>query len=123
MTATTMKNLIGKPQSNHLGDLEEISKFRIDSLLLEIFSLYYLQKNPNTHTNVVNSICTLIGRIVKMCWLKDLRQRNLLKQLNTMFDDSFFMQKVKMELLLEIVTQMNQFLPGTILSFAIVFIQ
>ena len=107
-----MKNLIGKPEGNSLGDLETLSNGSNCSLDIEVFSLQYLHSNINTYTNVVKAMCNLIGRIVKVLWLKDLRQREFFDKLNLLFDDQFFMQKMKLEILLETVVQMNQFLPG-----------
>lgn len=112
MAATSMKNLIGKPEDNVIGNFEDLSSIFVICICIEVFILRYLQNNPNTHTNVISSLCSCIGRIVKMTWLKDLRQRSLLEQLDTFFDDSFFMQKVKFEILTEIVVQMNQYIPG-----------
>lgn len=112
MTATSMKNLIGKPEDNVIGNFEDLSSIFVVCICVEVFILRYLHDNPNTHTNVISSLCSCIGRIVKMTWLKDLRQRSLLEQLETFFDDSFFMQKVKFEILTEIVIQMNQYIPG-----------
>ena len=112
MTCTIIKNLIGKPEGNSLGDLELLSNISSMCSEIEVFSLQYLHDNINTHTNVVKAVCNLIGRIVKVSWLKDLRQRELFDKLNLLFDDQFFMQKMKLEILLETVIQINQFLPG-----------
>lgn len=81
-------------------------------MIVELFCLVYLQSKYNTHTSVVQCLCNVIGRIVKVSFLKDLRQRKFLDQLNSFFDDHFFMQKMKLEILLETVTQVNQFIPG-----------
>lgn len=82
-----------------------------------MFILRYLHDHINTYSEVVKSLCNLVGRIVKVCWLKDLRQRGFLDQLHSIFDNTFFMQKMKLEILIETVVQMNDYDPCILLLF------
>ena len=74
-------------------------------------------QNPNSHSIVVNALCGVVGRIVKVTWLKDLRERKLLENMSCFFMSNHFCQKVGLDLLIEITTQMNQFIPCLIFLF------
>lgn len=76
-------------------------------------------QNPNTHSIVVNALCGVVGRIVKVTWLKDLRERKLLESMSCFFMANHFCQKVGLDLLIEITNQMNQFIPCAISLFAL----
>ena len=76
-------------------------------------------QNSNTYSIAVNALCGVVGRIVKVTWLKDLRERKLLESMSCFFMANHFCQKVGLDLLIEITNQMNQFIPCAISLFAL----
>lgn len=73
--------------------------------------LQFLLQNPNTHTNVIMSASSLIARIFKVSFSKDMRYRKYLSTMSPFFNSSLFAQKVGLDIMTEIVTQTNQYLP------------
>ena len=104
-----MKNSIVSPKGGNLGDLNNISRFLFLSSFLETFVFRYLLNHANTHSNVVHALCSVVGRIVKVSYLTDLRQRKLLSELGEFFSGNLFCQKLGFEILTEVVTQISHF--------------
>ena len=74
---------------------------------LETFVFRYLLNHINTHSNVVHALCSVIGRIIKVSYLTDLRQRKLLSEMGEFFSGGLFYQKVGFEILTEVVIQIS----------------
>ena len=81
-----------------------------------MFILKYLLAHPNTHSDVIHALSAVIGRIIKVTFLTDLQQRNLLSNMRDFFSGSLIYQKVGFEVLTEVVQQMSTFIPGVFLA-------
>lgn len=115
MGALSMKNSIKFPKGSSLGDLNAISRFSLFGSLVEMFIFRYLITHANTHSNVVHALCSVIGRIVKVSYLTDLRQRKLLSDMGEFFSGGLFCQRLGFEILTEVVVQISHFTPCTVL--------
>lgn len=107
LAALSMKNRIVSPKGGNLGDLNAISRFFQFRSFLETFVFRYLLNHINTHSNVVHALCSVIGRIIKVSYLTDLRQRKLLSEMGEFFSGGLFYQKVGFEILTEVVIQIS----------------
>ena len=114
-TATALKNKIGRPEGETLGDLYALRSFIPVKSGLGNRILQYLMQHPNSHSNAQRAIYSVVARIVKITWLKDLHERQLLRDLEPFLSSTFFFQKIGLEILVETVSQFDQYIPGTVL--------